>query len=404
MTVLSVSHVSKKYAQQLRRALWYGVRDIAGELLARRTRPDAHPLRAGEFWALDDISFELGPGESLAIVGNNGAGKSTLLRVLYGLLKPDRGEVRLQGRAEALIELGTGFHPLLTGRENIRLGAALYGLTPRQAAELYEKVVDFAELGDFLDAPVQSYSSGMRARLGYAIAAHLEPDVLMVDEVLAVGDLAFQRKCATHMRGYLARGGSLLLVSHNTYQIQAVCERGILLDRGRLTFTGTAVETLNAMFEQRLAADGPRLATAPAIGPMVIEDLVAEPVRGDAIRTDEPVRITMRYYAETLLDVLWGFSIWTADGWICVAGEYDTMKRTITPGQGQFTCMIPRIPLVGGRYSLRAGVLDCETRQPIALLGHQDAGVVFDVRSNASALSNTKMMLNQLVTIDVDWH
>jgi lipopolysaccharide transport system ATP-binding protein len=400
MTVLSVSHLSKKFAQQLRRSLWYGMRDIARELW-----PGASDggLRRGEFWALDDVSFELARGESLAIVGDNGAGKSTLLKVLFGLLKPDRGEVRLRGRAEALIELGTGFSPLLTGRENVRVGAALQGLDWRSTEDLLAAVIDFAELGDFIDAPLQAYSSGMKARLSYALAAQLRPDLLIVDEVLAVGDFAFQRKCANHMRSYLAGGGSLLLVSHNIYQVQAVCERGLLLDEGRVQFQGSAIETLNVMFERRAAKDAASRPTAESTatgsGPMAITEVRTEAAGGGPVQSDEAMRLTVRYRAQERAEVYWGFSIWTADHWICVAGEHDVNRRTIDPGEGELTCVIPRLPLVGGRYSLRAAIVEFDSHLIIA----HETGAVLEVRADPAPLSNAQMGVNQLVTIDVEW-
>lgn len=407
MTVLSVSHVSKKFAYDLRRALWYGVCDIAGELVPGAR---AAALRRGEFWALDDLSFEVARGEALAIVGRNGAGKSTLLKVLWGLLKPDRGTISVRGHVGAIIELGTGFNPLLSGRENVRLVAALDGASRRQAETLLEEVLEFSELAEFIDAPVQSYSSGMKARLSYAVAAHGKPDLILVDEVLAVGDLAFQRKCVAHMRAYLARGGSLLLVSHNTHQIQSVCERGILLDRGRQVFSGTAVETLNHMFEQRLEEGaGAARRAAPAIGPVSISEVRAEPAENDVIRTGEPVRIALLCRAEERVDVQWGFSIWTADQWVCVTGETEAEPRTLEPGEHVLSCVVSRLPLVGGRYALRAGMLDVHTRQPIALYGWSDAAAVLDVRAEsgggpqAAARSNTKMTISQLVTVDVKW-
>ncbi|MEA2568303.1 MAG: lipopolysaccharide transport system ATP-binding protein [Acidobacteriota bacterium] len=398
--VLAVSHLSKKYCRELRRALWYGVVDTARELLPSAR---ALTLRAGEFLALDDVSFDVRAGDALAVIGANGAGKSTLLRILYGLLKPDGGEVRLRGRVEALIELGTGFNPLLTGRENIGVGAALYGLTRRETDVLAEEVVEFAEVAEAIDAPVQSYSSGMKARLAYALAAHLKPDILLVDEVLAVGDAAFQRKCVSHMNAYLERGGALLFVSHNTHQIQSLCNRGILLERGRLTFTGTAVETLNRMFEQRLGATPGERVSAPAIGPIVITEVLAEPLQRDEIRSGEPLRITIRYRADEPVDVAWGFSIWTADQWVCVCGESDLTRRTLPSGDGELTCVIPRLPLVGGRYSLRAAIQDFETKQPLALYGWHDAAATLDVRSDATLLGNAQMELNQLVRVDVEW-
>ncbi len=396
---LSVSHVSKKFARELRRALWYGVCDIARELLWRARDT---PLRRGEFWAVDDVSFELARGEALAVIGGNGAGKSTLLKVLYGLLKPDRGEVRVRGELSALIELGAGFQPQLTARENIRLVASLSGLGARDVAELHERVVDFAGLGDLIDAPVQSYSTGMRARLAFSLAAQLDPAVLLVDEVLAVGDLDFQRKCAAHMRNYLDRGGSLLFVSHNTHQVQSLCGRGILLDRGRQIFSGSASDALTRMFELRLEETATKTAPQAAEGQFVVRDLRAEPVRGDAIVTDAPVRLVLDYEVREDVDVYWGFTIWTWDQWICIAGEHDAQRHRLRPGTGTFTCTIPRLPLVGGRYAVRAAVLEFDSRQPIAFAG-TEAPVPLDVFSTEGAADNSRMANHQLLRFDAEW-
>lgn len=396
---LSVSHVSKKFARELRRSLWYGVCDTARELLLRSHEA---PLRAGEFWAIDDISFELARGEALAVIGGNGAGKSTLLKVLYGLLKPDRGEVHVRGEIAALIELGTGFQLQLTARENIKLVAALSGLGSRDAAALHERVADFAELADLVDAPVQSYSTGMRARLAYAVAAQLEPAVLLVDEVLAVGDLDFQRKCAAHMRDYLGRGGSLLLVSHHPHQIQTLCERGILLDRGRQIFSGSASDALTRMFELRLGDTSMASSSPRGDGPFVVRDLRAEPVSGDAIVTDAPVRLVLDYEVREDVDVYWGFTIWTWDQWICIAGEHDAQRHRLRRGTGTLTCTIPRLPLVGGRYAIRAAVLEFDSSIPIAMAGH-DTPIALDVFSSGGSVDNSRMANRQLVRFDAEW-
>jgi ABC-type polysaccharide/polyol phosphate transport system ATPase subunit len=395
--LLSASHVSKKFARQLRRSLWYGVRDTARELLLR-SGPTG--LRPGEFWAVDDVSFELARGESLALIGGNGAGKSTLLKVLFGLLKADRGEVHVRGEMAALIELGTGFQPQLTARENIRLVAALNGFSARDTAELHERVADFAGLGDLIEAPVQSYSTGMRARLAYSLAAQLDPAILLVDEVLAVGDLSFQRKCAMHMSGFLDRGGSLLFVSHNTHQVQSLCRRAILLDQGRQVFAGSATEALTRMFELRLSDASTAPPSAPAMdGPVVIRGIRVEPAIGEAIFTGEPLRLFLDYEAKEAIDVYWGFSIWTWDQWICVAGEHDPQRQRLEPGTGTFTGRLPRLPLVGGKYSVHAAVLDFQTHQPIALA----CPATLDVLSGTGATGNSQMASNQLVRVDVDW-
>jgi ABC-type polysaccharide/polyol phosphate transport system ATPase subunit len=406
---LSVRHLSKKYASSLRRALWQGVTDIARELVPG-TRPAA-TLRRDEFWALDDVSFDLHRGDAVAIVGGNGAGKSTLLKVLYGLLKPDRGDVWIRGRVGGIIELGTGFHPLLTGRENALIAARLNGIAPRLTGAYMDGVLEFAELGTFIDAPLMGYSSGMRARLSYAIAAQLTADVLLLDEALAVGDIAFQRKCAAHLRSHVDRGGAMILVSHNTHQVQTLCDRAVLLERGRVAFSGTATETLHAMFEQRIARE--RAQDPPAsplsVGPITILQMGAEPVGDDAIRTGGRMRILLRYRAEVPVEAAWGFSIWTEDGWVCVAGESRLQRRLIPAGEGVLTCVLPSFPLVAGRYALRGGILDFDSLQLLAIFGWAGGGATLDVlpqrdlAPRAGLLSNSRMALNQLVTLDVVW-
>ena len=399
--VLSVSNLSKKYSRNLRRSLRYALSDVARELWPRSTGEVG--LRKGEFWALDDVSFELKAGESMAIVGRNGAGKSTLLKLLYGLIKPDRGEVRIRGRTEALIELGTGFNGLLSGRENIRVGAVLHGLDGRRTERLVDEVADFAGLEQFIDAPFQSYSTGMRTRLAYALASHLNPDLLLVDEVLAVGDVSFQRKCFAHMRSYLQNGGALLLVSHNVYQVQALCQEGLLLDHGRTVFTGTAVESINRMFEMARAAEPAPAAAADSGEDVVIEALEAVPTAGTALRTGEEMRVTIRYRSRARVDAAWGFGIWTEDEWICVAGAYQEGAVSIGPGGGTLTCLVPRLPLLPGRYSMRAALVDPKTRYPMALFGWKSAALSIDVTAEPNVVINGLMRLNQLTIIDAEW-
>ena len=186
-----------------------------------------------DFWALEDVSFEVKPGEVVGIIGRNGAGKSTLLKILSRITKPTKGRIDLNGRVGSLLEVGTGFHPELSGRENIYLNGSILGMTRREIERKFDGIVDFAEIGKFIDTPVKRYSSGMYVRLAFAVAAHLEPEILIVDEVLAVGDIGFQRKCIGRMQEVGRNGTTVLFVSHNMPAIESLCSRGILLDGGR---------------------------------------------------------------------------------------------------------------------------------------------------------------------------
>ena len=400
--LLRVEGLSKKFAPQMRRALAYGFRDMAAELNPR-ARP-ATALRPGEFWALQDVSFDVGRGEALAVVGHNGAGKSTLLKILYGLLKPDAGSVRINGRTEAIIELGSAFRPLLSGRENIELGAAVHGLSRKETGLLIEEAAEFANLGDFIDVPMQNYSSGMKARLSFALAAHLRPDILLIDEVLSVGDAAFQRKCIRFMQRFLEKGGAVIFISHSAYQIQSICQRGLVLEHGRATFLGSAVEALNLLMDTRTAEEP----TAPdALGDasagVIIDDLAALPLSPGPIQSGGPVDVVLSYSAAEPIEIRWGFSLWTQDQWVCIAGEQRSEPLRIGPGSGTLRCRIERLPLVGGRYAMRAAILDAETTQPLASRGFHNKSVILAVREEPSSTSNIKMALHQLIHLDVDW-
>ena len=239
--LVRVEGVSKKFCRRLKRSLWYGVQDSIGDLLGLDS--STQELRREEFWAVNDVSFELRRGECLGLIGRNGAGKTTLLKMLNGLIKPDRGRIEMHGRVCALIALGAGFNPILSGRENIYINGAVLGLSRSEIDRKINDIIDFAEVGDFIDAPVQSYSSGMHVRLGFAVATALEPDVLLLDEVLAVGDANFQAKCYQQIGTLLTRA-AVIFVSHNAYQVTRVCDRAILLRSGRNDMCGAPVEVL----------------------------------------------------------------------------------------------------------------------------------------------------------------
>jgi ABC-type polysaccharide/polyol phosphate transport system ATPase subunit len=219
----------------------------AGRLLVRqRLLRWLRFARAERFYALKNVSFRLEAGEGLAVVGSNGAGKSTLLSLAAGLAKPDSGRIRVNGRMATLLELGTGFHPDLTGAENIRLNAALIGMTRRQAEARFDAIVDFADIGDFLGEPLRTYSTGMAVRLAFSVAINLDPDIMLVDEVLAVGDQAFQQKCFERVRAARRQGRTFLCVSHASGMVEELCDHAIWLDHGELVMTGRVRAVLDA--------------------------------------------------------------------------------------------------------------------------------------------------------------
>lgn len=232
-TLIKVEGLSKKFCRNLKKSLWYGMRDIGSELAGRRHGIEG-VLRPDEFWAVRDINFELKRGECLGLIGHNGAGKTTLLRMLNGLIKPDQGRIEMRGKVGALIALGAGFNPILTGRENIYINAAVLGMSKQVVDSKIDEIIDFAEIREFINSPVQTYSSGMSVRLGFAIAAILiEPDILLLDEVLAVGDIGFAIKCLNTVRRITNRS-AVVFVSHNMQQISRFCTRVMVMSGGKV--------------------------------------------------------------------------------------------------------------------------------------------------------------------------
>jgi len=254
--LVSVEHVSKKYCKSIKRSMAYAVADITRNLFRMSTKPDR--LRPAEFWAVDDVSFEMRRGESVGLVGPNGSGKTTLLQLINGIFWPDKGRVTVRGRVGALIAVGAGFHPMLTGRENIYVNAAILGMTKAEVQKKFDAIVEFADIGDFLDTPVKYYSSGMFVRLGFAVAAHCEPDILLVDEVLAVGDAKFQRKCLNRLTELRKQGVSFILVSHNMQSVEGVATKGIALRHGKVVYEGDVTEAI-AKYELMMLREGAEL-------------------------------------------------------------------------------------------------------------------------------------------------
>src|SRR3954453_14119569 len=217
---------------------------IAGAIKQLRTR--ANSTRQQPFWALSDLSFEVQPGEVLGVIGRNGSGKSTLLKILSRITKPTAGRARIDGRVGSLLEVGTGFHPELTGRENIFLNGSILGMSRPEIRRKFDEIVAFAEVEQFLDMPVKRYSSGMYVRLAFAVAAHLEPEILVVDEVLAVGDAEFQRKCLGKMQDVAGQGRTVLFVSHNMVAVENLCSRALCLKLGQISMSGEVKSVISS--------------------------------------------------------------------------------------------------------------------------------------------------------------
>lgn len=318
--------------------------------------------------AVNDVSFALEAGEAMGVIGPNGAGKTTILKLLSGVTHPTSGQIAINGRFSALIELGAGFHPDLSGSENIFLNGTILGMPRSEIQRRFDQIVDFAGIGAFLDTPVKRYSSGMYARLGFSIAAHVDPDVLLVDEVLAVGDYAFQQKCYAHMDLLRQQGTSLIFVSHNMEAIRRVCDRGLVMYRGNNIFQGSAAEAVIAYSDAVRQAARAVQATVPSegglaerimtfdaeIGHVTLMNKAGVPISvvpsGDAIRVAVDVR-----FNKAVSHPIFSFTIRTADGRIV----YDTTTRwreMETPcfAAGE-TCQVEydlELPLLDGEFEL----------------------------------------------------
>ena len=330
-------------------------------------------------WALRDISFQINTGEVVGIIGRNGAGKSTLLKILSGITDPTQGYADLYGRIGSLLEVGTGFHPELTGRENIFLYGAILGMRRAEIERKLDEIVTFAEIDKFLDTPVKHYSSGMYVRLAFSVAAHLEPEILLVDEVLAVGDMAFQRKCLGKMDDVAQEGRTVVFVSHNMGLLQQLCERGIFLQQGAVHTDGTITEAVDAYLqtlEQAKMLDLSQRRDRKGLGKVRL--IGAEVTNGSSaiLRTGHPARFIFQVNA-------------LIPGLACNFNVYDTIGQPVTsfqsrvrgpedssdPGNGlKFVCELDELLLLPGRYRVDVAIIGDNRLQDFI-----EAATVFEV-------------------------
>jgi len=335
------------------------VPSIAARLLGRGPAPES---ARKQFWAVRDVSFEVSPGEALGIIGPNGAGKSTILKLLTRILRPTRGQASVSGRVGALIEVAAGFHPDLTGRENIFLQGAIVGMKRAEITSKFDQIVDFAGIGEFVDTPVKRFSSGMNARLGFAIAANLDPDVLIIDEVLSVGDSAFQARCAARMREMLDRGVPLVFVSHNLPAIVESCTKAIFVDHGAVIASGTPGEVVQA-YQRAASTGGGTAVAAPRSDADIwirrVELLDAQLYPADLFRTGE--RVTIRIHYDTAREVAnpsFGVDIHRADGVYCsgIGTRVDGEDFGTLSGPGHVDLSIDALQLSSGCYAVSVGI------------------------------------------------
>lgn len=391
-TVISVENLAKKYTlshQQkgdngsLREVITNGISSFGNRFLKPFRRslapcPLPHDPAVEDFWALKDVSFEVKQGDRIGIIGRNGAGKSTLLKILSRITEPTTGSVRIKGRVASLLEVGTGFHPELTGRENIYLNGAILGMGKEEIRRKFDEIVAFAEIEKFLDTPVKRYSSGMYVRLAFAVAAHLEPEILIVDEVLAVGDAQFQKKCLGKMEEVGSQGRTVLFVSHNMSAVKSLCSRSVLLQNGRLVFDGVTVVAVN----QYLQRDGQHQAmirwqdgNSPVIpSAFLVEAGVLND--GQAVGADLTTELSIQIYIKfrVIRPALVGTTVvlHNAEGQVIFVSisnhEPEWHGRVRPPGLYESICEIPPNFLTDGCYTISIPFWE----------GFYEAGIVVD--------------------------
>jgi ABC-type polysaccharide/polyol phosphate transport system ATPase subunit len=366
MIDLDFEHVSKKYT--IREA---GERGPARPLLARALDTIRRPTSS--FWALRDVSFQVETGEALGIIGHNGAGKSTILKLLSGITVPTSGTISIRGRLSSLIEVGSGFHPELTGRENIYLNGSILGMRRREISSKIDSILEFAGVEQFADTPVKRYSSGMYVRLGFSIAAHLEAEILLLDEVLAVGDMSFQAKCLQRVDDLRRSGTTIVFISHDLAAVSRLCSRVLLMHRGQLVRSGAAADVIaeykrTALGEGEEHADGAAGAAGRAASIYAVTYRTAEGGEPSALRTGEPLLVRVDYTVEEpIADAVLAVYFVSPHGEVlcqCTT-EVDPERIALERGDGSIDFAVPALGLQPGLYHVRALIRERGAARPI---------------------------------------
>ena len=414
---IKLENLSKKFRLVTPQARYRTLREQLGRMArapfkwGRATRPsvEASPQQTAddEFWALRDLNIEIAPGSVVGLIGANGAGKSTLLKILSRITEPTGGYADLQGRISSLLEVGTGFHPELSGRENIYLNGAILGMRRAEINRKFDEIVEFAGVGKFIDTPVKHYSSGMHLRLGFSVAAHLETEILLVDEVLAVGDLVFQKKCLGKMGEVASVGRTVIFVSHNMRSLRKLCHEGILLRSGQIAHTGLIDECIGQyMGAETLgpcALEFPLHPTKPAQFSAIA--LQGAETGSNRVRQDEDVIITgCVVFRQRLHACMVAVALWSAEGFpVFTTTDWDTSEHLRyaerAAGAHSFRIVVPRRLLFPGRYYLHLN---------LGLAGQcrydkHTSSVEFEVLFDGSLMSELSDARRGVVTCALDW-
>jgi lipopolysaccharide transport system ATP-binding protein len=414
-TVITVPNLGKKYRLNhqgrqesylaLRDVLADGVRTIGRKLAARGNRGGARPS-SEDFWALREVGFEVKQGDRIGIIGRNGAGKSTLLKILSRITEPTTGSVRIRGRVASLLEVGTGFHPELTGRENIYLNGAILGMHRAEIRRKFDEIVDFAEIERFLDTPVKRYSSGMYVRLAFAVAAHLEPEILIVDEVLAVGDAQFQKKCLGKMEDVSSKDGrTVLFVSHNMAAIKALCRSAMVLSKGRLVFQGEAAEACNQYQAHDVLNQNhvfwKDIVDAPGNENIRLKAVTIRPLHGPVIDIDSGIEMSTVFHNSCKgknVDFL--VRVYSLEG-ICIFESGIIMFQCNDSRAGYYStkCIVPPQLLNSGSYKLNFVFGESQRY----LLCEMEDVVSFDVENTLTGRGSNMARSQGIIRPSLDW-
>jgi lipopolysaccharide transport system ATP-binding protein len=380
--VIRVENVSKRYRIALVRQRYHTLRDGIADSVRSLFYRNGRNHQEDTFWALRDVSFEVKTGEVVGVIGRNGAGKSTLLKILSRITEPTSGFAEIRGRVGSLLEVGTGFHPELTGRENIYLNGAILGMKKGEIDRKFDEIVAFSEVENFIDTPVKHYSSGMHVRLAFAVAAHLEPEIVIIDEVLAVGDMAFQRKCLGKMEDVARQGRTVLFVSHNMTTVQTLCKRGILLGNGMVSVDGDVTEAVNTYLRTLEQTAGENISQRTdrrgkgRIRLLKVQICDANDCPSAILVTGRPARFIF-YVSAVLPQMSCIFTLYDQNGSPVTSfnsalhGAEDSHNPTIG---SKFLCDVDELPLVPGRYRMNIAIVSNGE-----LEDHLDAAAFFDV-------------------------